>query len=122
MKSVRKTNDQEMECIKNKDEKKEKKKERKINQRVKIKWYVEERETKHVKEEFSMGIKVAMQWSLIKVKVNHLNMSEYIFQHQYSYMVNYKLQFQEWHQEKVWRLITNEDGEDVVYKIFFRNV
>jgi len=30
-------------------------------------------------------------------------MSEYIFQHQYSHMVNYKLQFQEWTQENVWR-------------------
>ena len=52
-----------------------------------------------VKEEFSMVIKVAM----IKVKENHLHMSEYIFQHQYSQMVNYMLQFQEWPQEKVWR-------------------
>ena len=41
-----------------------------------------------VKEEFSMGIKVVMT-------INYLNMSEYIFQHQYSHMVNYMLQFQE---------------------------
>jgi len=45
--------------------------------------------------------------------VNHLNMSEYIFQYQYSHMVNY---------------ITNEDGEydivtsNVVYIKVFRNV
>lgn len=77
---------------------KRKKKGRKINQREKLNHDKvicgREGDITHMSRK-SFQWESRLQWPLIKVKDNHLNMSEYISQHQYSQMINYMLHFQD---------------------------